>query len=50
MTWVRGEFGGQYALIVNAGAMVTTRDPTDYSLADGVMVEGYGGLGRILPL
>jgi pimeloyl-ACP methyl ester carboxylesterase len=46
MTWVRGEFGGQYALIVNAGAMVTTRDPTDYRLADGVMVEGYGGWGE----
>ncbi len=46
MTWVRGEFGGQYALIVNAGALVTTRDPTDYSRADGVMVEGYGGWGE----
>lgn len=46
MTWARGEFNGQYALIVNAGAMVTTRDATDYRLADGVMVEGFSEWGE----
>ena len=31
------------ALIVNAGMLVTSRETIDYSLADGVMVEGFAG-------
>lgn len=34
-----------YHFIPNAGQWVTTRDPTDYSGADGVMIEGLGGWG-----
>jgi hypothetical protein len=30
------------ALIPNAGSWITTRDSTDYSVADGVMIEGFG--------
>lgn len=35
-----------YYFIPNAGQWVTTRDPTDYSGADGVMIEGFGGWGN----
>ncbi len=34
-----------YHLIPNAGSWVTTRDPTDYSGADGVMIEGFAEWG-----
>jgi pimeloyl-ACP methyl ester carboxylesterase len=34
------------ALVVNAGMLVTGRETTDYSLADGVMVEGFAGWGE----
>ena len=46
MQWVRGQFGDEYALIVNAGQGVTSRETTDYSLADGVMIEGFAGWGE----
>ena len=42
MDFVRGQFAGQYVLIPNAGSWVTSRDTTDYSHADGVMIEGFG--------
>jgi hypothetical protein len=29
-------------VIANAGSMITTRDTTDYSRIDGVMIEGLG--------
>jgi hypothetical protein len=45
MQWANGELD-PYALIVNAGMLVTTRETTDYSLADGVMVEGFAGWGE----
>ncbi len=32
---------GRLWLIPNAGSWITTRDRTDYSLADGVMIEGF---------
>jgi hypothetical protein len=32
---------GHLWLIQNAGSWITTRDRTDYSLADGVMIEGF---------
>lgn len=41
IAWVKGQFGARYLLIPNAGSWVTTRDPTDYSGADGVMIEGF---------
>lgn len=34
-----------YHLIPNVSAWVTTRDPTNYAAADGVMIEGFGGWG-----
>ncbi|NDJ76160.1 MAG: prolyl oligopeptidase family serine peptidase [Chloroflexi bacterium] len=37
---------GEYVLIVNAGQLVTSREVTDYSRADGVMVEGFAGWGE----
>jgi len=45
MTWLNGELDDEAVLIPNAGAWVTTRDQTDYSLADGVMIEGFAGWG-----
>ena len=35
------QFGSRYLVIPNAGHWVTTRDVTDYSPADGVMIEGF---------
>jgi len=40
----QGELANYY-FIPNVGQWVTTRDPTDYSGADGVMIEGFGGWG-----
>jgi hypothetical protein len=42
MDYLRGQFGGNYVLVPNAGSWVTGRDPTDYGHADGVMIEGFG--------
>lgn len=39
---VAGQFAGQYYLIPNVGYWVTSRDTTDPSSADGVMIEGFG--------
>lgn len=46
MAWARDQFGDEYALIVNIGAGVTSRETTDYALADGVMIEGFAGWGE----
>ncbi len=45
LTLVRSTFAGRYRLIPNAGGWVTTRDTTDYSAADGVMIEGFSRWG-----
>jgi hypothetical protein len=45
ITYVKSQFGGSYALIPNVGSWVTTRDPTDYSGVDGVMIEGFAEWG-----
>ena len=37
---------GDAVFVVNTGAWVTSRDTVDYSLADGVMVEGFAGWGE----
>lgn len=39
--YIKELFGDKYYWIPNAGAWITLRDPTDYSLADGVMIEGF---------
>lgn len=41
LTWLQGQPLGDYALIPNAGNWITGRDITDYSAADGVMIEGF---------
>jgi hypothetical protein len=43
--FVKAQFQGRYTLIPNVGAWVTTRDQTDYSRADGVMIEGFSQWG-----
>jgi uncharacterized protein (TIGR03437 family) len=35
------QFGSRYLVIPNTGHWVTTRDVTDYSPADGVLIEGF---------
>lgn len=42
---IKRDFGDSLYLIPNAGSWVTTRDTTDYSAADGVMIEGFGQWG-----
>lgn len=32
---------GAYAIVPNAGSWITSRDPTTYAAADGVMIEGF---------
>ncbi len=45
MTFVQQGSLAPYHFIPNAGQWVTSRDATDYSIADGVMIEGFGGWG-----
>jgi hypothetical protein len=42
MRFVKRRFGGQYLLIPNAGWWVTSRDSTDFAIADGMFIEGFG--------
>jgi len=63
--YIRAQFAGRWKWIPNVGAYITTRDPSDYTNVDGVMIEqfaDYGGgnflapgdwvlqMNRILPL
>lgn len=41
MSYVHARFAGQYYMIPNVGWWVTTRDHVDFSLADGVFIEGF---------
>ncbi len=41
MRYERRRLRGRLWFIPNAGSWITTRDQTDYSLADGVMIEGF---------
>jgi hypothetical protein len=41
MSYERRRLRGRLWFIPNAGSWITTRDRTDYSLADGVMIEGF---------
>jgi hypothetical protein len=41
LSWLQSQPVGDYALIPNAGSWITSRDNTDYSAADGVMIEGF---------
>ncbi len=42
LTYVQSGDLAEYSMIPNVGAWITGRDVTDYSGADGVMVEGFG--------
>lgn len=46
---IKQDFGSQYRLIPNVGAWVTTRDVTNYTGADGAMIEGFCGWGQSSP-
>lgn len=41
LAWLKSQPIGEKYVVVNVGQWVTTRDPTDYSPADGVMIEGW---------
>ncbi len=45
MTYVQQGDLAAYYFIPNAGQWVTSRETTNYALADGVMIEGFGGWG-----
>lgn len=44
--YIRTQFAGGWKWIPNIGNSVTTRDPSDYSNVDGVMVEQFASWGR----
>jgi hypothetical protein len=46
--YIRGRFAGRWKWIPNVAGLTTTRDPSDYSNVDGVMIEGFseGGHGQ----
>lgn len=63
--YIQGQLAGQWKWIPNLGALITSRDPSDWSNVDGAMIEGFaewggGGwfdpsdwelqLNRVLPL
>jgi hypothetical protein len=41
LSYLRQRFGERYYLIPNIGTWVTTRDHTDYGIADGVFIEYF---------
>jgi Hypothetical glycosyl hydrolase family 15 len=43
--YMRTFFAGQYVWVPNVGSYITSRDPSDYSNVDGVMIEGFAELG-----
>jgi len=44
--YIRGRLAGGWLWIPNVGSWITTRDPSDYSNVDGVMIEGFGDGGN----
>ncbi len=49
LAWLQTQPVGDYAIVPNVGSWVTTRDPTDYSAVDGVMIEGFALWGDASP-
>lgn len=43
--YIRGQLAGRWKWIPNIGALVTSRDPSDYSNVDGAMIEGFAEWG-----
>ena len=48
-SFVTEQFDGNYYFIPNVGSWITTRDATDYSGVDGVMIEGFGAWDAYTP-
>jgi hypothetical protein len=49
LAWLQTQPVGDYAIVPNVGNWVTTRDPTTYAAADGVMFEGFAMWGEGTP-
>lgn len=49
LAWLQTQPVGDYAIVPNVGSWVTTRDPTTYAAADGVMFEGFAMWGEGSP-
>jgi hypothetical protein len=50
LAWLQHQpLGRRFHLVPNVGSWITTRDPTDYSRADGVMVGGFAIGGERSP-
>jgi hypothetical protein len=43
--YLRTQFAGRWKWIPNVGALITSRDPSDYSNLDGAMIEGFSEWG-----
>ncbi|HEY9076501.1 MAG TPA: putative glycoside hydrolase [Anaerolineaceae bacterium] len=43
--YIQSRFAGRWKWIPNIGAWITTRDPSNYNNADGVMIEGFAAWG-----
>ena len=41
LSWLQSQPIGAYYLVPNVGSWITTRETTDYSPADGLMIEGF---------
>lgn len=41
IAWLRARFAGTAWIVPNVGGWITSRDVTDYSPADGLMIEGF---------
>jgi hypothetical protein len=44
--YIRARFAGRWKWIPNIGGFTTTRDPSDYSNVDGVMIEQFAEAGH----
>lgn len=49
LSWLRAQLGGQGWLVPNVGSWITGRETTDYSAADGLMIEGFAMDGNDSP-
>jgi len=41
LTWLQSQPVGNYYIVPNVGSWITSRETTDYSPADGLMIEGF---------
>ena len=43
--YIQSRFAGRWKWLPNIGALITSRDPSDYSNLDGAMIEGFAEWG-----